>query len=272
MFFKILLWVVYKLYPFLFEIFSRKIASYGVCILVAFLLLFALAVKRAKGQNIAMEDVLIVGVTAIGIGYVAAKLTYIAVTFSLSDIRAMLSAGNFSFLLGDGTVFYGGLIGGIFGAFLGARIAKLRLAALESSIVPFLPLGHAIGRIGCALGGCCYGMEYYGFGAIYYPDTIFPFPAHVGYFPVQFVEAFLNLCIMVYLLHFSKKERREWALLLRYLILYAVVRFGTEFLRGDLVRGQFFTLSTSQWISVVLFFVCVLLSVVRHFRANPKKS
>lgn len=263
---------MYTLYPFLFEIFSRKIASYGVCIMVAFLLLFVLAIRRAKRQNVAMEDVLIVGFTAIGVGYVAAKLTYIAVTFSLSDIRSLLAAGDFSFLLGDGTVFYGGLIGGIFGAFLGARFAKLPLASLEAPIVPLLPLGHAIGRIGCALGGCCYGMEYYGFGAIYYPDTVFPFPAHVGYFPVQFLEAFLNLCIMVCLLCFSRKERKKWSLLLCYLILYAIVRFATEFLRGDLIRGQLLTLSTSQWISVAIFFTCILFSVVRHFRDNPKNA
>ena len=41
-----------------------------------------------------------------------------------------------------------------------------------------------------------------------------------------------------------------------YLLLYAPVRFLLEFLRGDAVRGIWFGLSTSQWLSLALFAFC----------------
>ncbi len=260
------------MYPYLFRIFSRDIPSYGVCMLLAFFLVFALSVRRAKQKSIVMEDVIIVGVTAVANAIFLAKLLYILVTYTWADITAMLASGDFSFLTGDGLVFYGGLIGGILGAFLGARIAGLPLASLESSIVPFLPLGHAIGRIGCALAGCCYGIEYDGPGAIYYPDTVFPFPADVGYFPVQFVEAFFDICIMLCLLFWSKKELKSWTLLFRYLFLYSILRFCTECLRGDAVRGQFFALTTSKWISIFLFCLSLAFFVMQKIRYKSSEK
>ena len=38
-----------------------------------------------------------------------------------------------------------------------------------------------------------------------------------------------------------------------YLLSYAVIRFVLEYFRYDAERGVYFGLSTSQWISIVLF-------------------
>ena len=38
-----------------------------------------------------------------------------------------------------------------------------------------------------------------------------------------------------------------------FLLLYAMMRFGIEFFRGDDIRGFFGPLSTSQWISIATF-------------------
>ncbi len=54
-------------------------------------------------------------------------------------------------------------------------------------------------------------------------------------------------------------------LLAWYLALYAVIRFGTEWLRGDAVRGIYFGLSTSQWISICLF-LCGIPMLAKAFR------
>ena len=37
-----------------------------------------------------------------------------------------------------------------------------------------------------------------------------------------------------------------------YLLMYAVLRFILEFLRGDSIRGHWMLFSTSQWISIVI--------------------
>ena len=51
-----------------------------------------------------------------------------------------------------------------------------------------------------------------------------------------------------------------------YLIVYSIMRFCLEFVRGDAIRGGFLGLSTSQWISIVL----LPLGIYLVFRKNKK--
>ena len=50
------------------------------------------------------------------------------------------------------------------------------------------------------------------------------------------------------------------------MLVYPVVRFSLEFLRGDEIRGFLFGLSTSQWISILLFVYALLRLGIGHFR------
>ena len=66
--------------------------------------------------------------------------------------------------------------------------------------------------------------------------------------------------LLFLLLHrLSRREKWRGALLPLYLLLYSAFRFGDEFLRGDTVRGIWWGLSTSQWISIPLFLCAALL-------------
>ena len=48
-----------------------------------------------------------------------------------------------------------------------------------------------------------------------------------------------------------------------YMLSYAVVRFRDEFLRGDKIRGFVGPLSTSQFISVLMFATVVIILIVK---------
>ena len=61
--------------------------------------------------------------------------------------------------LSGGLVFYGGLFGGIAGAWLAARYFRADFGAFCPVLVPAVPLMHALGRVGCFFTGCCYGVE-----------------------------------------------------------------------------------------------------------------
>ena len=235
--------------------FSRQIPTYGLCLMRGFYIVTIFTMIGAKRKNIRPELIIILALLTLIGAIGGAGLLYILVTYPINEIIPRLLNGT----LTVGLVFYGGLIGGIIGAVIGSKIAKIDILNLEDVIVPFVPLGHAIGRIGCLLAGCCYGMEYYGFGAVYYNNS------RVGYFPVQPLEAFLDIIIMFYLLWASKKKLQRFDLLFQYLLLYAIMRFGTEMLRGDAIRG-IKILSTSQWISValiVLFFARLIYKKVK---------
>lgn len=248
--------------PFL-DFFGLPIGSYGLMMALAFLCVGGLGCLRAARRGLVVYDVLITGAMAVGFGLVGAQLLFFAVTYTPDTLRKLVT-GDESNAIAGGQVFYGGLLAGILGGMLGAKLAKVRLADMERVLIPMLPLGHALGRIGCVLAGCCHGMAYDGFLALRYPNSVLGLPPEQGYFPVQILEAVANVGISGVLLLLDQKTRREWDLTLWYLLLYGIVRFGTEFLRGDELRGIWFGISTSAWISLGLVLLCGSLLVLRR--------
>ena len=57
---------------------------------------------------------------------------------------------------GGGLVFYGGLIGASLACILYVRLKRLPLWKIADVLAPSIALGHAFGRIGCLMNGCCY--------------------------------------------------------------------------------------------------------------------
>ena len=97
--------------------------------------------------------------------------------------------------------------------------------------------------------GCCYGKEYsipHHFGII-----------EIDRIPVQLIEALAEFVLFIVLLLIEKIKPKA-NLLQIYLMSYAVIRFLTEFLRGDDIRGHWLGLSTSQWISIfIIAYYCI---------------
>lgn len=248
------------MHPFI-KIFSFEIPAYGICMIAGFVLAAVLGYKRAKKKYtpINWEDMLAIASTVLCTSLAGGYLLYIIVTYPVIE---MIMSGDYSFFTEGGIVFYGALTGGVIGAVLALKLFRINIADFEASVVPFIPLGHSLGRIGCAMAGCCYGIVYYGPGAIYYADNhpLYPFfDSSVGHFPVQFLEAFLDIVIMIVLLIFLQKKRKKYDAVFLYLTLYSAMRFFTEMLRGDEIRGIYkFNISTSQWISLGIILICIL--------------
>src|SRR5207302_10173081 len=64
----------------------------------------------------------------------------------LADPKSMIFSGS-------GFVFYGGMIGGIIGAYLVSRWYRISFAVTMDMCAPALAIGQAIGRMGCQLAG-----------------------------------------------------------------------------------------------------------------------
>lgn len=207
----------------------------------------------------------------VGLGAMAgAKLLYLIVSWESIDLSRITDPEYFSALMGGGFVFYGGVFGGLLGLYLCGKILHIQVAVYARAAIPVIPVAHAFGRIGCAMAGCCYGVPYDGPGAVVYTESIAA-PLNVPLFPVQAVEAAGNLVIAAVLCLYGEVCRRNSKnpkSLQVYLILYAVFRFGLEYVRyDDSERGILMGLSTSQWISIV---ICIGVIAVEIFR--QKKS
>ena len=120
-------------------------------------------------------------------------------------------------------------------------------------LITALPLGHALGRIGCFLAGCCYGKPTtLPWGVVFTnPDTLVPVQLQgVPLHPTQLYETACNLLLFFYLHKAYQKKHTAGSILIRYIIGYSAIRFIIEFFRGD-YRGAFILgLSPSQALAV----------------------
>jgi phosphatidylglycerol:prolipoprotein diacylglycerol transferase len=196
--------------------------------------------------NLQKKDLWLLFLGTFVAGWIGAKVFFLI--FSTPE-RALDYSKEVNFWLGGGFVFYGGLIFSALFALLFSFINKAMGVVDLALITPGLALGHAIGRVGCLLAGCCYGTHCDLPFAISFKGQ----PRH----PVQLYEVFGLLVIFFLLRKFIKKEKLGSALN-TYAIGYAALRFVLEYFRGDEIRGVFDGLSTSQWISLVLITFIVL--------------
>lgn len=96
---------------------------------------------------------------------------------------------------------------------------------------------------------------------------ILPFSVHFpqlesAVFPIQLLEAALNIMLALVLRCMASQAHKRYHLLGRYVIAYAVIHFVLEFGRGDIIRGFLYSLSTSQWISMALFVVAFAMILI----------
>jgi phosphatidylglycerol:prolipoprotein diacylglycerol transferase len=159
-----------------------------------------------------------------------------------------------SFWTGGGLVFYGGLI---FAALFIGLYKLLKLPITQFSLwcmLPALTAGHAIGRIGCLLAGCCFGKE---------TDLWWGIELHGAHrHPTQALESFGLILLTLFFLK-AKPSIKNFSL---YFIGYGVIRFGIELLRGDQIRGLWGVFTPSQWASIILILVGMILIIVNKSR------
>lgn len=147
-----------------------------------------------------------------------------------------------------GLIFYGGLAAAAIAVAVLARRRKEPFWSLADFTISALPLGHALGRIGCFINGCCYGKPTHAPWACYTADA--------WRHPVQLFESGANLAIYAVILAYWARHKfrsdRNGRICGLYLMLYPPVRFFLEFLRGD-PRMRWLGWTVAQWISVGLF-------------------
>lgn len=265
-----------------FELFGKTIGTYMVAALLGIFAAGIFSCRAAKKRGYDENDMIVLLlVSCIGVllgSHVLFALTnWNALLIFFSHLPEIIAAGELvdSFLaVFGGSVFYGGLLGGILAGFLYARRRKekLNLAAYTDMVAPAVPLFHMFGRIGCFLGGCCYGVES-DFGFVF-EHSLVEAANGVRRFPVQLAEAGFNLLLFVVLAWLLKKGFCKGKLFLLYLLAYSVGRFVLEFWRGDAYRGFLFGVSISQFISVLVFAAagCALLWQRLRSRRRPQTA
>jgi phosphatidylglycerol:prolipoprotein diacylglycerol transferase len=219
--------------PIFLRIGPLEIRYYGLMYVLSFILGYFLvrSLSRRKGLSLKNEDILDVFLVTIPLGIMFARLYYVA--FHWSFYRTNL--WEIPAVWHGGLAIHGGLIGGVLGLFISSRWKKVPFWSVADLVVPAVALGQTLGRIGNFLNGDAFGT----------PTTlpwglVFPWdsPAGMAYpglplHPAMLYEAFGNLLIFFLLWRLSRRPAKPGFLAALYFVLYGIVRFPCEFVRGD---------------------------------------
>lgn len=242
------------MHPELFRIGKLVIPTYGFVFSLSLTIGILLSYRRAKVEGINQERILtamLLGVVGIILG---SKTMHIIVSWDWY-IEKPVRFLNFR----SGHVFYGGYIGGLLLPFIYLRFIKERYLPILDIWMTYTGLSVAIHRaFGCLNAGCCYGKPTGLPWGITFPESAAASRAYgqVPVHPTQLYESALCLFSFLFLLYWRKHHKKVAGELFAWQLgIYAVGRFIIEFYRGDVERGFYGPLSTSQWISIGALFV-----------------
>jgi hypothetical protein len=164
------------------------------------------------------------------------------------------------------------------------EILVLAMVAVASSasgrpVLPYLDVATvslgvflAIGRIGCAMVGCCHGRPFR-FGLRYREDHAAAgfagWLVGVPLAPVQVIESATVALLTGLAAIWLWRGAPPGAVLARQLVSYALMRFALERMRGDIERPTWLGLSEAQWTAM---FVAVGVAAAEWAKVLPRSS
>ncbi len=170
-----------------------------------------------------------------------------------------------------GLTYYGGFVGASLAAWWLLKRDRFPFWKAADMAGMVIPIGLTFGRMGCLLGGCCFGRPLDGPLALIFPPYSAASAAQardgliigehmhsLAVHPTQLYEAwgcFVLSLVLTFVVH--PKKRYDGHVFVGFVIGYAALRFVLEYFRAD-DRGGIGVLSTSQWLGVVLM-ACALL-------------
>ena len=173
-----------------------------------------------------------------------------------------------------GLVFYGGFFGAAIVSLVYTRWKKIPLLKFADVLAPSISLGHAFGRIGCLMTGCCFGKECQLPWAIRYPvghETHLSGSAALAVHPVQIYESLLNFALYFFLAWLYRRKKFDGQILAVYLLGYALLRSFVEMFRADYKVSEYFfngAVSPGQFVSIGIFAAGAILFALK----SPKRK
>lgn len=282
--------------------------GYGFTLMLGFGAAIALASARARSRGIDPNHVLDLGMLAVAFGVLGARIFYYIQFYD--DKFADQPWWKFIAVWEGGGVYYGGLILAVLVSSIYARRRGYRVLALGDLVAPVLALGLSFGRVGCFLNGCCWGKvcDPDSFAAVRFPRSSFAWWRHVepylteqemasfaegsiGYtellariplelqtwslpvYPVQLLAwalaIGLTFLIVVFERRFARREGQAFAL---FFVMYALIRFSVETIRGDhdqLWSWSAWSPTPSQQVGLFIFPIALALFVLISLKGRP---
>ena len=230
---------------------------YGIFIALAIIwIILWLVWQVRRGANLSYDTLFSAALVGIPSGIVFSRLLHVI------DLWDYYMQNPGQIIGGGGLTAYGAILGAALGIWIYSKFSKLNFGYFADLVAPAVIVGQAvIGRIGCTINGCCYGVETsLPWGIVYtHPDSLGPLG--VATHPTTVYELIYNLIVFGILLKLRGRFRPDGSLFLIYLSLYSLWRLATDFLR---VGTPFlFGLHQAQVVAIIVLAIAVPLLVYK---------
>jgi phosphatidylglycerol:prolipoprotein diacylglycerol transferase len=268
--------------PVAFSIGVFEVRWYGIMVVLAVVALIVISLREAKRVGLAEEHIYSVGLWGIIGGIIVSRL------FHVIDKWSYYIAHPGQIIGSEGLTVYGAVVGALLAVLIYCGVKKLSfwhqgLRIYLSQVVRFFwqigdvvapgaILAQAIGRIGCFMNGCCYGLPTsLSWGAVYTNPGSYC-PLDEPFQPTQIYHFVWNLIGFGILWSLRRRLKPQGSLFLLYLALYAAGDLSIRFVRaGEPFRsGMFFNMQQAQLIGIVILAVTVPWLIVRMLRARKQ--
>ncbi|MFQ6122358.1 MAG: prolipoprotein diacylglyceryl transferase [Dehalococcoidales bacterium] len=242
--------------PVAFTIGSIEVRWYGIFVALAIAVVVLWTIKEVRrGAKLSYDTVFTAALVGIPSGVIFSRLLHVI------DGWDYYSQNPGQIIGGGGLTAYGAVLGAALGIWVYSKFGKFQFGYLADVVAPGIILAQAVGRIGCTINGCCFGIETpLPWGIIYtHPNALCPLG--VATHPTTVYEIIWNLMVFGMLLKLRGRLQPDGSLFLVYLSLYSVYRLGTDFLRAG--TPFLFGLHQAQVIAIIVLAIAIPLLVLR---------
>ena len=234
-----------------------NIRWYGIFIALAIIWIILWLVWQVRGgAHLSYETIFTAALVGIPSGIVLARLLHVI------DLWDYYIQNPREIIGGSGLTAYGAVLGAALGIWIYSKFSKLQFGYFADLVAPAVIVAQAvIGRVGCTVNGCCYGVKTsLPWGIVYtHPDSLGPLGVAVH--PTQVYELIFGLIVFGILLKLRGRFKPDGSLFLIYLGLYSVWRIGIDFLREG--TPFLFSLHQAQIIGIIVLAITIPLLALR---------
>lgn len=283
-----------------------QIHTYGLTMVIAFVVALLIAIHRAKEKDIDTQVILDLGIYSIVCGIIGARLAFLLIDYTPDPTSVSPFLDYFKIWKG-GLTFQGGLFLTLAVTIWYMKKYRLPVGRLADIFAPAVAIGIGIGRIGCFFNGCCWGklchadfplgvtfpensalhahqsqmfrsmsadtIEYLRVLGYSFADFHLPLPVH----PAQLYTTAGMFVIFVLLLIIDKYHRGvEGSLMLFFLLFYSAFRFCIELIRDDtnlwFASAYFPGLRLGQILALATFAAAIAIYLYLHTKAGQESG
>jgi phosphatidylglycerol:prolipoprotein diacylglycerol transferase len=199
---------------------------YGIFIVLAVIAVLLWTIRETKrGATLSYDTIFTAALVGIPSGLVISRL------FHVIDRWGYYSQNPGQIIGSSGLTIYGAVLGAALAIWIYSKASKTQFGYMADLMAPGIALAQAIGRIGCTINGCCYGLPTSLPWGIVYTNPATHAPLGLQVHPTQIYELIFCLIIFGILLRLKGRFTPNGSLFLIYLSLYSLWRFGIDFLR-----------------------------------------